>query len=289
MTEGDQPHNIRARPMLMLLAIYGLRAGEVNRLRLDDVDWEHEVFRVVSSKTGQVRTYPLTRTVGDAILRYLKEVRPQSSHRELFLSLNPPFRPVRMSLGIMVRRRLRSLNVSPPHFRASCSASCLRYAIVGRWPVHSRRSATSWGTGTPKARESMPRLTSLASAKWPLSTWEVSYEPPTPDRTVHILSTVAWIIVRHKYGNPPGFRPCLRPASLRWPCSRSACGCVPGKSEASDQDVVHQVELLAVLLPICRESRLHHRRPSSGRNAGVPAGIRSLHLYAGRNPLPSPG
>ena len=115
MTEGDQPHNIRARPMLMLLAIYGLRAGEVNRLRLEDFDWEHEVFRVVSSKTGRVRTYPLTRSVGDAILRYLKEVRPRSSHRELFLSRNPPYRPVRMSLGAMVRHRLRSLDVSLPH------------------------------------------------------------------------------------------------------------------------------------------------------------------------------
>ena len=115
MTEGDQPHNIRARPMLMLLAIYGLRAGEVNRLRLEDFDWEHEVFRVVSSKTGRVRTYPLTRSVGDAILRYLKEVRPRSSHRDLFLSRNPPFRPVRMSLGAMVRHRLRSLHVSLPH------------------------------------------------------------------------------------------------------------------------------------------------------------------------------
>ena len=87
MTEGDQPHNIRARPILMLLAIYGLRRGEVCRLRLEDFDWEHEVFRVVSSKTGRVRTYPLMRSVGDAILRYLQEVRPRSSHRELFLSL----------------------------------------------------------------------------------------------------------------------------------------------------------------------------------------------------------
>jgi len=115
MTEGDEPHNIRARPMLMLLAIYGLRAGEVNRLRLEDFDWEHEVFRVVSSKTGRVRTYPLTRSVGDAILRYLKEVRPRSVHRELFLSRNPPFRPLRTSQGIMVRRRLRFLHVSLPH------------------------------------------------------------------------------------------------------------------------------------------------------------------------------
>jgi integrase/recombinase XerD len=127
-TEGDQRHHIRARPMLMLLAIYGLRGGEVSRLRIEDFDWEHEVFRVISSKTGRVRTYPLTRSVGDAILRYLKEVRPQSSHRELFLSWNPPFRPVRRPLGKMVRRRLRSLNVSLPH----CGPHVLRHACATR-------------------------------------------------------------------------------------------------------------------------------------------------------------
>jgi integrase len=127
-TEGDQPRNIRDRAMLMLLAIYGLRAGEVNRLRLEDFDWEHEVFRVVSSKTGRVRSYPLVRSVGDAILRYLQEVRPRSSHRELFLSLNAPLRPVRTSLSGMVRDRLRSLHVSLPHY----GAHVLRHACATR-------------------------------------------------------------------------------------------------------------------------------------------------------------
>ena len=116
MTEGDRPSNIRVRPILMLLAIYGLRRGEVSRLRLEDFDWEHEVFRVISSKTGRIRTYPLIRSVGDAILRYLQEVRPRSSHRELFLSLRAPFRPVRTSLWSMVGDRLRSLDVSLPHY-----------------------------------------------------------------------------------------------------------------------------------------------------------------------------
>jgi site-specific recombinase XerD len=128
MTEGDQPHNIRARPILMLLAIYGLRRGEVSRLRLDDFDWEHEVFRVVSSKTGRVRTYPLTRSVGNAILRYLQEVRPRSSHRQLFLSLRPPFRPVRSSLTGMVGKRLRCLHVSAPHY----GTHALRHACASR-------------------------------------------------------------------------------------------------------------------------------------------------------------
>ncbi len=128
MTEGDKPSNIRARPLLMLLAIYGLRRGEVSRLRLEDFDWEHEVFRVVSSKTGWVRTYPLMRSVGDAILRYLQEVRPRSPYREVFLSLRPPFRPILSSLWEMVGRRLLSLNVSLPHY----GPHSLRHACATR-------------------------------------------------------------------------------------------------------------------------------------------------------------
>ena len=128
LTEGDQPHNIRARPILMLLAIYGLRAGEVRRLRLDDFDWEHEVFRVATSKTRRGRTYPLTRSAGDAILRYLQEVRPRSSHREVFLTLRPPFRPVRVSLWCIVGTRLRSLHVSLPHY----GPHALRHACATR-------------------------------------------------------------------------------------------------------------------------------------------------------------
>jgi site-specific recombinase XerD len=126
--EGDQPRDIRARAILMLFAIYGLRHGEVSRLRIDDFDWEREVFHVVSSKTGRVRTYPLTRSVGDAILRYLQEVRPRSSHRELFLSLRAPFRPVYYSLWTIVGARLRSLHISLPH----CGPHVLRHACAAR-------------------------------------------------------------------------------------------------------------------------------------------------------------
>lgn len=114
MTEGDRPVDIRDRAVLMLLAIYGLRAGEVRNLCLEDVDWENETVRVVCGKTGRVRTVPLVRSVGDAILRYLKEVRPRSVHRELFLTLLPPIRPLR-HLWDLVGKRLRKLGFETPH------------------------------------------------------------------------------------------------------------------------------------------------------------------------------
>ncbi len=125
MTEGDRPADIRDRAVLMLLAIYGLRTDEVRHLRLEDFDWDSEKLRVPCPKTRRVRTCPLVRSVGDAILRYLKEVRPQSAHRELFLTLLPPIRPLR-GVWDLVGKRLRKLGVTSPH----CGPHALRHACA---------------------------------------------------------------------------------------------------------------------------------------------------------------
>ena len=92
--QGDRPADIRDRALLMLLAVYGLRAGEVVGLRLEDFDWEREMLTVPHGKRQKPRTYPLCRPVGDAVLRYLREVRPRSARREVFLTLRAPFRPL---------------------------------------------------------------------------------------------------------------------------------------------------------------------------------------------------
>jgi site-specific recombinase XerD len=132
-TTGDRPVDVRDRAILMLLAIYGLRAGEVTRLRLEDFDWEHESFSVTTSKTRKARAYPLSRPVGDAILRYLKEVRPRSAHREVFLSLHAPIRPL-LVLWPIVGPRLRSLGVltaqlGPHALRHACASHLLAQGL----------------------------------------------------------------------------------------------------------------------------------------------------------------
>lgn len=127
MTEGDRPCDIRARAILMLLAIYGLRNKEVTRLRLDDFDWEHELLTVSGAKTQRVRTWPLNRSVGDAVLRYLKEVRPKAPHREMFLTLYTPFRPLKGTWPI-VAWRMRSISPSLTHH----GSHALRHACATR-------------------------------------------------------------------------------------------------------------------------------------------------------------
>ena len=125
---GDQARDIRDRAILMLLAIYGFRGGEVAKLRVDDVNWEHEVISVVRPKQRQVQPYPLVRGVGEAMLRYLREVRPRCAHREIFLTLRAPFRPLSPGgLYHLVSSRLSQLDIRIPR-RGPHS---LRHACAG--------------------------------------------------------------------------------------------------------------------------------------------------------------
>ncbi|APZ93225.1 site-specific integrase [Fuerstiella marisgermanici] len=127
--EGDQPAQIRDRAILMLLAIYGLRAGEVRCLQLENFSWEHERLTVHRGKTQSTHVYPLTRQVGDSVLRYLQSVRPRSVHREVFLTVRPPFRPLAHgSVGAVVSRRLHALGLQLPHY----GSHSLRHACAMR-------------------------------------------------------------------------------------------------------------------------------------------------------------
>jgi integrase/recombinase XerD len=80
----------RDHTMFLLMATYGLRAGEVAALRLDDIDWRAGKIRVSRSKTCTPLELPLTDEVGAALVDYLRHARPQAVCREIFLRLRLP-------------------------------------------------------------------------------------------------------------------------------------------------------------------------------------------------------
>src|SRR5665213_764779 len=128
---GDCPVNIRDYAILSLLSVYGLRAGEVAQITFEDIDWRNEEILIRRSKRLGVHRYPLTCSVGDSIVRYLKEVRPPSDHREVFLTLTAPFRPINSgTVYPIVASRLRpiagALKHHGPHaLRHSCATHLL--------------------------------------------------------------------------------------------------------------------------------------------------------------------
>jgi site-specific recombinase XerD len=127
----EKPVDIRDRAVLLMLASYGFRGKEVRDLKLDDLDWPGETIRLYRSKARREQLFPLLPGVGDAILLYLQQVRPETNHRELFLQFRPPFGPLtRPALTGMVRNRFEKAAVklrrSGPHvFRHACATHLL--------------------------------------------------------------------------------------------------------------------------------------------------------------------
>lgn len=128
-TMSDQPKDIRDRAIIMLFAIYGMRVGEVRGLKLEDLDWEKELIYLTRPKPRRRQSYPLSYVVGEAILRYLKKIRPRTPRREVFLTLKAPCQPLSSgSLYDLVSDRLRPLGVSLPHY----GPHSLRHACATR-------------------------------------------------------------------------------------------------------------------------------------------------------------
>ena len=134
-TAGDRPIAIRDHAILTLLAVYGVRSGEVARLELTDIDWQRETITFTRSKTTGRHSFPLGPSVGAAIIRYLKEVRPKSLHPQVFLTRRAPVGPI--SNGAMwavvsrqLRKRAPSLRHHGPHsLRHACATRLINQGL----------------------------------------------------------------------------------------------------------------------------------------------------------------
>jgi len=134
-TAGDRPIAIRDHAILMLLAVYGVRSGEVARLQLTDIEWQRETITFTRSKMAGTHSFPLSPSVGAAIIRYLKEVRPKSLHPQVFLTRRAPVGPISNgAMWAVVSRQLRerapSLKHHGPHsLRHACATHLINQGL----------------------------------------------------------------------------------------------------------------------------------------------------------------
>ena len=128
------PRGLRDNAILQMLAIYGLREGEICNLRLDDIDWRADSLRIRHTKTNACSYMPLLTPVGDALLDYLRLGRPQVDRREVFIRSFAPYTCMTNLYG-MVQRRLSAASVTPagkrgPHvFRHARAVELLRASV----------------------------------------------------------------------------------------------------------------------------------------------------------------
>ena len=151
--DTDRPRDIRDRAILLLLAVYGMRSGEVAALRLDQIDWAGRTLRLIRLKRRQPQIYPLLPAVAEALARYVDMVRPPSSCQEVFLRMQAPRRPLKASSVFDVaNRRFVALGIEAAHrgghaLRHACAVRLLAEGLtlkeIGDHLGHRSTSATS--------------------------------------------------------------------------------------------------------------------------------------------------
>jgi site-specific recombinase XerD len=151
--DTDKPRDIRDRAILLLLALYGMRSGEVAALRLDQIDWARRTLGLVRLKRRQPQIYPLLPAVAEALARYIDTVRPASSCGEVFLCMHAPLRPLRAgSIFDVANRRFVALGIEAAHrgghaLRHACAVRLLAEGLtlkeIGDHLGHCSTSATS--------------------------------------------------------------------------------------------------------------------------------------------------
>jgi site-specific recombinase XerD len=110
-TDGNRRTDIRDRAILLLLAVYGFRAGEVARLTLDSIDWQNEILTLNRGRSGVSQSFPLCHSAGNAISRYLREGRKSSPHRSLFLQYWRPLPLQSHGVTYIVKKRLKAAKI----------------------------------------------------------------------------------------------------------------------------------------------------------------------------------
>lgn len=121
------PTGRRDYAILLLLARLGLRAGEVVRLELDDLDWRAAEITVRGK--GLFHDHmPLPGDVGQALAAYLRQDRPICPGRRVFIRMKAPRRGFgnASTVSTIVRRALGRAGLDP----AVKGAHLLRHSLA---------------------------------------------------------------------------------------------------------------------------------------------------------------
>lgn len=86
--------------VMMLGTVLGLRACDIVALKLADIDWLHGEIKIIQSKTANPVALPLTQDVGDALMDYILNARPDAPAQEVFLRIRAPHLPLTNAVAI---------------------------------------------------------------------------------------------------------------------------------------------------------------------------------------------
>lgn len=85
------PSGKRDYAILLIACRLGLRSVDLVNLELSDFNWEGRSITIRQKKTRNTITLPLLNDIGWAVIDYIKNGRPETDDKKLFISLNAPY------------------------------------------------------------------------------------------------------------------------------------------------------------------------------------------------------
>ncbi|HAE62869.1 MAG TPA: integrase [Eubacteriaceae bacterium] len=89
--DRGNPTGKRDYTILLMIARYGIRCSDVKNLKLENIDWEDNTIQFNQHKTGKEVIFPLLKDVGWALIDYLKNGRPITDSKSIFVRHHAPY------------------------------------------------------------------------------------------------------------------------------------------------------------------------------------------------------
>ena len=89
--DRGNPIGKRNYAIIMMAACLGMRDSDIVNLKFDNIDWEKSTISFFQKKTNKFLVLPLLPVVGEAIIDYLRNGRPQTDSKYIFVKHRPPF------------------------------------------------------------------------------------------------------------------------------------------------------------------------------------------------------
>lgn len=135
----DTPIGKRDYSMLLLASSFAMRAGDIVNLKLDNIKWSLNSISWIQHKTKNMLTLPMTNEIKLSLLDYLKNARPQSDSKFVFLTTRAPYKNLSGSSNIFGALQkylfLSGVNISQRKHGPHSLRHSVAYSILAEVPL----------------------------------------------------------------------------------------------------------------------------------------------------------
>jgi integrase len=99
--EPDTNTFIRNHAMMLLALRLGIRRSDIHNMKLTDIDWKNDSISFIQQKTNTPITLPLLPDVGNSLMDYILNCRPQGSEDAVFMRYYAPHQALTLNANII--------------------------------------------------------------------------------------------------------------------------------------------------------------------------------------------